>query len=63
VSSDPGHDDLSDVPPLRSLQFTVLEVLDTLLDLDNNKGPDLDGVLPLILKSCALAFTLPLCLL
>jgi hypothetical protein len=32
-------------------------------DLDSNKGPGPDGVPPLILKNCASAFALPLCLL
>jgi hypothetical protein len=44
VPSDPGPDDVSDEPPFGSLQFTVLEVLNALLDLDTNKGPGLDGV-------------------
>jgi hypothetical protein len=35
-------------------QFTVLEVLNALLEFDSNKGPG-----PLILKSCASAFALP----
>jgi hypothetical protein len=63
VPSNPGPGDVSDEPPFGSLQFTVLEVLNALLDLDTNKGPDPDGVPPLILKSCASAFALPLCLL
>jgi hypothetical protein len=62
VPSDPGPDDVSE-PPFRSLQFTVLEVLNALLDLASNKGPGPDGVSPLILKNCASAFALPLCLL
>jgi hypothetical protein len=61
VLSDPGPDDVSDEPPFGSLQFTVLEVLNALLDLDTNKGPGPDGVPPFILKSCASAFALPLC--
>jgi hypothetical protein len=63
VQSDPGLDDVSDKPPFGSLQFTVLEVLNALLNLDSNKGPGPDGVPPLILKKCASAFALPLCLL
>jgi hypothetical protein len=51
-----------DERPFGSLQFTVLEVLNALLNLDSNKGPGPDGVPPLILKSCASAFALPLCL-
>jgi hypothetical protein len=54
---------VSDGPPLGSLQFTVLEVMNALLDLDTNKGPSPVGVPPLILKNYALAFELPLCLL
>jgi hypothetical protein len=34
---------VSDEPPFGSLQFTVLEVLNALLDLDSNKGPVPDG--------------------
>jgi hypothetical protein len=59
VRSDPGPDDVSD----ESLQFTVLEVLNALLNLDSNKGSGPGGVPPLILKNCASAFALPLCLL
>jgi hypothetical protein len=58
--SNPGPDDVSDEPPFESLQFTVLEVLNTLLDLDSNNGPGPDCVPPLILKNCASAFALPL---
>jgi hypothetical protein len=58
VPSDPGRDDVSDESP-----FVVLEVLNALLDLDSNKGQGSDGIPPLILKNCALAFALPLCLL
>jgi hypothetical protein len=54
---------VSDEPPFGSLQFTVLEVLNTLLDLDSNKGPGPDSASPLILKSCASAVALPFCLL
>jgi hypothetical protein len=43
VPSDPRLDDVSDEPPFRSLQFTVLEVLTALLDLDSNKGPGSDS--------------------
>jgi hypothetical protein len=56
VPLDPGPDDVSDEPLSKSLQFTVLEVLNALLDLDTNKGPGPDGVPPLIQKSCASAF-------
>jgi hypothetical protein len=41
--------------------FVFAEVLNALLDL--NTGPGLDGVPPLVLKSCASAFAFPLCLL
>jgi hypothetical protein len=30
---------VSDKPPFESLQFTVLEVLNALLNLESNKGP------------------------
>jgi hypothetical protein len=59
---DPGLDDVGDEPSLGSLEFTVLEVLNALLDLDSSKGPGPDGVPPLILKSCASGPSLPLCL-
>jgi hypothetical protein len=36
VPSDPGPGDVSDKPPFGSLQFTVLEVMSALLDLDSN---------------------------
>jgi hypothetical protein len=58
MPSDLGAGDVGDEPPFDSLQFTVLEVLNALLELDSNKGPG-----PLILKSCASAFALPLGLL
>jgi hypothetical protein len=45
VPSDPGPDVVSDEPPFGSLQFTVLEVLNALLDLDSNKGPGSEVVL------------------
>jgi hypothetical protein len=61
VPSDPGPDDVSDEPLFGSLQFT--EVLNAKLDLDSSKGPGPDGIPPLILKNCALAFALPLSLL
>jgi hypothetical protein len=63
VPSHSGPGDVSDEPPFGLLQFTVLEVLNALLDLDTIKGPGPDGVPPLILKSCVSAFALPLCLL
>jgi hypothetical protein len=44
VPSNPGLDDVSDEPPFGSLQFTVLEVLNALLDLDSKKVPSPDGV-------------------
>jgi hypothetical protein len=37
VPSDPGPDDVNDEPPFGSLQFTVLVVLNALLDLDSNR--------------------------
>jgi hypothetical protein len=36
--------DVSNEQPFGSLQFTVLEVLNELLDLDTNKGPGPDSV-------------------
>jgi hypothetical protein len=62
VSSDLGPDDVSDEPPFGSLQFTVLKVLNALLDLNSNKGPGPGGVPPLILKYSASALALPLCI-
>jgi hypothetical protein len=50
VPSDLGPYDVSEEPPFGSLQFTVLEVLNALLNLDSNKGPGPDGVPLLILK-------------
>jgi hypothetical protein len=38
VPSDPGPDDVSYEPFFGSFQFTILEVLNALLDLDSNKG-------------------------
>jgi hypothetical protein len=37
VPSDPGPDDVNDEPPFGSLQFTVLVVLNALMDLDSNR--------------------------
>jgi hypothetical protein len=54
---------VNDEPPFGSLQFTVLEVENTLLELDDTKGPGPDGVPPLILKNFASGFALPLCML
>jgi hypothetical protein len=51
VKSDLGPDDVRDEPPFGPLQFTFLEVLNALLDLDSNKGPGPDDVPPLILKN------------
>jgi hypothetical protein len=63
VPSDLGPDDVRDELPFGPLQFTVLEVLNALLDLDSNKGPSPDDVPSLILKTCTSAFSLRLCLL
>jgi hypothetical protein len=63
VPSDPGPGDVSDETPFGSLQFTVLKVLNALLDLHSTKGPGPDGVPSLILEYCASAFALQLCLL
>jgi hypothetical protein len=43
VPSDHGPAVLSDVPPMRSLQFFVGEVEQALLNLDANKGPEEDS--------------------
>jgi hypothetical protein len=51
VPLDPGPDDMSDELPFGGLQFTVLEVLNGLLDSNSNKDPGPDGVPPLIRKS------------
>jgi hypothetical protein len=63
VPSNLGPDYVSDESHFGPLQFTVLEKLNALLDLDSNTGLGPDGFPPLILKSCASAFALPLCLL
>jgi hypothetical protein len=56
VSSDPEH--VPDDPPFGALQFESV-----LQDLDINKGSGLDGIPPIILKSCASAFVKTLFLL
>jgi hypothetical protein len=40
-------------PPLGSLQFTILEVENALLELDSSKGLGPDVFPPLIMKNCA----------
>jgi hypothetical protein len=49
-------------PPFDLLQFTVVEVENALLKLDSSKSPCPDDVPPLILKNCASAFALTLCM-
>jgi hypothetical protein len=54
---------VNDEPPFGSLQLTVMEVENMLLELDDTKGLGPDGVLPLILKNFASVFALPFCML
>jgi hypothetical protein len=63
LPSDPESVDVRNDSPFGSLQSTVLELLNALLDLDSNKSPGPDGVPLLILKNCASAFALSLSLL
>jgi hypothetical protein len=58
VLFDSGPTVVSDIPQLGSLQFTVIEVEQALLDLDANKGPGTDKIPPSILKNCATSFSL-----
>jgi hypothetical protein len=60
---DKSHHTYVDDPWFGLLQFIVSEVENALLELDRREGPDPNGVPPLILKNCASAFTLPLCML
>jgi hypothetical protein len=59
VPSDPGPETCLDLPPFH---FSVEEFDRALLELETNKGAGLDGIPPIILKNCATAFVLPLCL-
>jgi hypothetical protein len=60
VPLSPGPDLGNDEPPIGSLQFTVSDVGNALLELDSSKGPGPYSVPPLILKNCTSAFALPL---
>jgi Reverse transcriptase (RNA-dependent DNA polymerase) len=51
-----------DVPPMGSLQFSVGEVEQALLNLDANKGPGLEKIPPSTLKNCIALFSFSLCL-
>jgi hypothetical protein len=61
VPSSPVSDLVNDESPFGSLQFTVSEVENVLLEFDSSKDPGPDGVPTLILKNSASAFALPLC--
>jgi hypothetical protein len=63
VPSSPGPDLVNDKPPFGLLQFIVSEVENALLELNSSNGLGSNGALPLILKNCASAFALPLCML
>jgi hypothetical protein len=54
---------VNDEPPFGSFQFTISEVENALLEFNSSKGLGPDGVPPPILKNCASAFVLPLCML
>jgi hypothetical protein len=60
VVSDPGPAVLSDVPPMGSLQFSVGEAEQALLNLDANKKPGPDKISLSTLKNCAASFSFPL---
>jgi hypothetical protein len=59
VPSDPGPEPCLDLP---HFHFSVEKVERSLLALETNKGGGLDGIPLIILKNCATAFALPLCL-
>jgi hypothetical protein len=50
VPSSPRPDLVNGEPPIGSLQFTISEVKNALLQLDSSKGLSPDGVTPLFLK-------------
>jgi hypothetical protein len=63
VPSSSGPNLVNDEPSFGLLQFTVSEVENALLGLDTSKGPDPNGIPPLILKSGASGFAFFLCML
>jgi hypothetical protein len=54
MPSDPCPNFVKEDVPIGSLQFTITK-MESDLDFNNGKGHALDGVPPLVLKSCACA--------